>query len=258
MQLDQSALWNTESALWRLQEEAQRPIYEAILESLGSPGQRSLIDIGCGTRDFLQLASERGFSCSGADIAQNQIDYARSVCKNVAFEVVSMESLHYPDESFHVAVCNNSLQFSADPLISLQRIWRMIKPGGHLVVTLWTDPRDSDAFGYFKVLYRITGQPELWSLPFNLSRPGQLEELMVACNFTVVSRETVRCPRVYHDMDTALSGLMSSGPARMAINQSSTEQVREGIAQAILPFRNDAGEICMVNSFSYCIARKHN
>jgi len=70
-------LWGARAADWAATEEQQQPTYEAALARIGvQPGQR-VLDIGCGTGVFLQLAAQRGAQVWGLDASEALLQIAR-------------------------------------------------------------------------------------------------------------------------------------------------------------------------------------
>ncbi len=48
-----------------------------------------------------------------------------------------MESLDLPDAGFDVVVCVLGLYYAQDPVRALAELWRVLRPGGTLAVTVW-------------------------------------------------------------------------------------------------------------------------
>ena len=65
----------------------------------------------------------------------------------------------------------------------------------------------------------------------------------------------VPCPWVYPDLETALKGMLSAGPAERAMRASSFERAREAVAAAIEAYRTPSGGYHLNNTFRYLVAR---
>jgi hypothetical protein len=65
----------------------------------------------------------------------------------------------------------------------------------------------------------------------------------------------VACPWLYPDIETALRGMLSAGPAERAIRASSFERARETVAAAIENYRTETGGYRLNNMFRYLVTR---
>lgn len=251
----QADLWNNIAENWRIQEVGAQPVYEAIIATL-ELDNKSLLDAGCGTGFFLSLAAEKGATVTGTDLSESQLKVAERYLPSATYIAASTEALPFEDASFDYVCANNSVQFCSNPDKALAEIYRVLKPGGRAIITLWDEPQQSDAFVYFKEFYAITGQPAETSIPFNLSKEGLINELLQNAGFTVAARQPIVYPRVYPDMDTAIKGITASGPAINAIRRSSEEVVAQKVAEVIQPFLQADGSYKIHNAFVFTTAVK--
>jgi len=51
----------------------------------------------------------------------------------------------------------------------------------------------------------------------------------------------VACPWTYPDLETALRGMLSAGPAERAIRNSSVERARQAVADSIAAYKTPSG-----------------
>ncbi len=58
-------------------EEEKRRLYEAFLHKLGELGVRRILDIGCGSGAFLQMAQDAGFEAEGVDVSEVMVARAK-------------------------------------------------------------------------------------------------------------------------------------------------------------------------------------
>jgi hypothetical protein len=90
--------------------------------------------------------------------------------------------------------------------------------------------------------------------PFALSAPGRVEALLAQANLSPLSSGEVGCPFEFHDLATAVCGLMSRGLSAAAIRQAGAEAVQRALAEELSPFRTSKGGYRLRNSFRYVIA----
>ncbi|HEY2993761.1 MAG TPA: methyltransferase domain-containing protein [Methylomirabilota bacterium] len=96
-----------------------------------------LLDCGCGpgsiTVDLAQAVAPG--DTIGIDLREDALAQARALARerriaNVAFQAASVYHLPFPDGSFDAAFACAVLQHLAAPLVALQEIRRVLKPGG--------------------------------------------------------------------------------------------------------------------------------
>jgi ubiquinone/menaquinone biosynthesis C-methylase UbiE len=105
----------------------------ARIERLKPTGR--LLDVGCGEGTFLALARERGWQIEGTEISAYASDRvsARLGCSIFCGD---MGDAGYPENSFDVVTTWHTLEHMEDPLQCLRDIFRVLKPGGILVVAV--------------------------------------------------------------------------------------------------------------------------
>lgn len=93
----------------------------------------TLLDIGCGNGDFAARMQSRGWAVLGTD-ADPQA--ARTVSQKHGFQVDvgELNDLAYPDGSFDAVTARHVLEHIRDPQQFARECWRILKPGGRLVL----------------------------------------------------------------------------------------------------------------------------
>lgn len=101
------------------------------VEALVSPPGR-LLDVGCGTGDFLRVARPRGWDVSGTEISP----YATKAAGAEELPVIEGEvwEAGFPSEAFDVVTCWHVIEHVASPRRVVEEIHRVLRPGGWLVL----------------------------------------------------------------------------------------------------------------------------
>ncbi len=113
-----------------------------------------LLDVGCGSGAFLNVAQQRGWDVTGIELSPELSQVSRRAVKaeviNAAFESVAL-----PEESYDVVTMWDIIEHVLDPVFCLRKVERLLKPGG---MALFCTP-DEDSLlaraGLF--LYRMSG-----------------------------------------------------------------------------------------------------
>ena len=112
----QGELWSSDPRGWAEAAEGRiRPLYERVLERLHPlPGTR-LLDAGCGSGLFAELAAQGGADVIGLDVAPGLVEYARRRRPAAGYVVGDLERMPFGDSAFDVVTAFNSVLYAADP-----------------------------------------------------------------------------------------------------------------------------------------------
>jgi SAM-dependent methyltransferase len=94
-----------------------------------------LLDVGCGTGLFLHLAQASGMQGQGIELSASAVRYARTRYGLDVHEG-TLESADLPTDAFDVVVMWHVLEHLPDPVASLQRVTRLLAPGGLLLIAV--------------------------------------------------------------------------------------------------------------------------
>ena len=86
---------------------------------------REVLDVFCGARPYEPLFPP------GTDYVGLDIDDAYGCA-----DVISTELLPFPDHSFDLCFCTQAFYFVADAARAIDEMSRVLRPGGHVVITL--------------------------------------------------------------------------------------------------------------------------
>lgn len=99
----------------------------------------SIIDLGCGFGDLCRYMREQGAaSVLGIDISENMLNLAKAKTqdKNINYQRMAIEDFSVSAESIDVVVSSLVLHYVADYSAVVEKIYRCLKPGGHLMFSV--------------------------------------------------------------------------------------------------------------------------
>ena len=166
-----------------------------------APKKGALLDVGCGTGNFLAAARAAGFEVTGIDFDRKAAEFARRHAAGTEVYALSLESFirQRPQRKFDVVTFFEVLEHQAQPLDFLKAVKSCLKPGGWIALSVpnrnrWQ--RDIDTLDY---------------PPNHMSRwsAGALKNFLSAQGFEVIAMEE-QAVGVRRGAQ-ALSGLLQSG-----------------------------------------------
>jgi SAM-dependent methyltransferase len=249
-------LWSARADDWAAYLEGQfEPLYRAVLGEL-DPAGRSILDVGCGAGRFLALAAAAGAAVTGLDAASSLLAIARRRVPDAPLTQGDIESLPYRDHSFDIVTGFNSFQYATNPRHALGEARRVVRPGGRVVVAVWGAPERTEASGYLGALRaQLPPPPPGTPGPIALSDEGKLAAFARDAGLSPVRFHPVVVPWLWDDEETALRGLISSGPAIRAIEAVGEQATRDAVGTAIAPYRRPDGGYRLENEFVYLVAQ---
>lgn len=157
----------------------------------------TILDLGCGIGgSSLYLAEKLGAQVTGISLSPVQIKRARERALNrglanqVTFEVANALEMPFADQSFDWVWSLESGEHMPDKTKFLQECYRVLKPGGRLILatwchrptTSWAGPLTTDEKRHLQAIYQV------YCLPFVLSLPDY-EAIALDCGFKALRSE---------------------------------------------------------------------
>lgn len=169
-----------------------RQMVEDVLEGVGR--MEDGLDAGCGTGQVTRALEMRFPEARlfGLDATPAMLARARARCRRAAIHTGDLDQpLPYPDGCFDRVVCTNVLYALPRPSFTLREFFRVLKPGGRLVLAT---PRGQVRMTSL-VRHHLAGGPRAWGL-FLLLLPSLL--LVIGFNLIIQARAK---RRVYHFLE---------------------------------------------------------
>ena len=102
---------------------------------IGALSHKQMLELGCGTGHWTEYFSLQGFTITATDISGAMLQIAQSKkIKHAVFVKADAADLPFPDHSFQVIVSVTMLEFVENAQMVLNEVYRVLKPGGHLIV----------------------------------------------------------------------------------------------------------------------------
>lgn len=163
-----------ETKLGRNVLEIERKLMEGMVQP--TPGQ-TVLDLGAGTGMFSFWLAEKGLHVTAFDQSTAMLEIARHKAEHstgsIDFIQGDAHELPFQDDSFDRVISVTALEFMDDPKKVLAEAWRVLKPGGRLVVGVLAKHSP------WGELYRLLGSnPNSLFSKAHLYTEGEIEDLL--------------------------------------------------------------------------------
>lgn len=144
------------------------------------PGER-VLDVACGTGEWLLAVRERQASVAGTDISERAISVCRSAIPEGRFEAGPAERLPFGDESFDLVTCLGALEHFLDKDAALSEMVRVGTPDARYLILVPNAGFLTRRLGLFHGTEQAAVREDVLSLE-------QWQALFENCGLTVTQR----------------------------------------------------------------------
>jgi SAM-dependent methyltransferase len=107
------------------------------LDEINKYPRGTLLDVGCGNGDLMDLTRSMGFSVNGLEI--DPVAVSAAIDRGLAVRQGSYDLLAEYQDAFDYIICSHVLEHVHDPRQLLQLLIKAVKPGGRIFIT-WPNP----------------------------------------------------------------------------------------------------------------------
>lgn len=239
-----------------LQEQIEVPLYEKIIDDLSIGYNVSLLDVGCGSGLFCRHAFAKGANVTGIDNDVNLVNTAKLRVPSEKFVLGDMSNLPFADNSFGIVSFIQSLSFAANQLEVLREAKRVLQLDGVLVIATWGNDASGALPSYFKTIEQFYSDNRKENNHLVHSQFGVVETLLKETGFLAVRQENFSAISTYTDPDAVMNTILSSSPARDAIDQAGYSRVFDAVYKDLLPFQQPDKSFRIENHFQIFYAKQ--
>ena len=202
--------WNTAAPNWQdwwpIIEPALQPISDRMMELADIRPGHMVLDVATGVGEPAVTAARRVGPLGrviATDLSTQMLDLGRKRAneldlRNIDFWEMDAEALILPEKSFDIVLCRLGLMFLPDPQGALEKMLRLLVPGGRLIAAVWSAPQKVP-FARLPLEVamrelRLPSPPPGLPGVFSLSDTTHLKRVLEQAGFAQVQIETMMLP----------------------------------------------------------------
>jgi ubiquinone/menaquinone biosynthesis C-methylase UbiE len=209
----------------------------------------SVLDVAAGTGGAtVALASRVGAAgrVLAVDLSLAMLRVAASKLAGLPVRVTVMDGqrLACRPRSFDAVVCQLGLMFYAEPLRGLEECWRVLRPGGHIALQVWSRADRVPFYGLLAdaLSRELPEQRDALYRPSALADADRLHALLTRAGFRDVSVTPERRSLVFESFadywEAIEAGASRIGQFYLELPESRRRAVREEVQGRMTPFRS--------------------
>ena len=239
--------------------EQLKPAHDELLNMASlKPGMR-VLEVACGTGLVTVRAAEMiqpEGTLLATDISGEMIEATRQQLDNLGLENfearrVDGEELDVEDNSYDVAFCALGMMYMPEPARALAEMYRVVKPGGTFVTTVWGERRHCAWSGIFPIVDAEV-HSEVCPLFFSLGAQQALANMMSNAGLEQVRQSRQSVLLSFADADTLLSAQIDGGPVALAakrFNEETRRRVETSFLASVDEYRHADGSFAIPGEF---------
>ncbi|MGO7042266.1 class I SAM-dependent methyltransferase [Rhizobium acaciae] len=232
-------------------ERTTQPFALQLLDQLEPLANLSVVDVAAGTGGLAVAASERGASVLAVDFAPAMVERAEERLQQFhrsTAKVMDFIALDIADGSQDVAISNFGILAYPSWQGALKEMVRVIRPGGAIALTMWTNRDDcSPAHLLHRVFRQLFPNKDLWPPGlFPIFSPTALEEGLLRAGCVDVRVRTAQAdwsPFSSNDVVRECDPMFRGFPGYAGLSDSNRSDLLASLKMAFEEYAGSGGVI---------------
>ena len=227
--------WDKASAFYEsFWQQQLAPAHKKLFSMMELREGMNVLDIACGSGQVsFPVAKEIGHSghLHGTDLSDNMVQLASAKSEslgytNTSFKQMDAENITFDDNSFDLVFSSLGLMYFPDPMRSFSEMYRVLKPGGQLGITVWGERKNCGWAAVFEIVDRRVVS-EVCPMFFQYGNRKVMETALTTSGFNNLNIETINTILHYNSDGDACGAAFAGGPVALAYDKFSDEVKNE-------------------------------
>lgn len=209
-----------------------------------------ILETAAGTGQVTRLLAQaaRGARIVATDLNEPMLARAAQAVKapNVQWRQADAQALPFEDAAFDAVVCQFGAMFFPDKVKAYSETWRVLRPGGRFVFSVWDELAANDATQIVEdAVARLfpDDPPDFFARgPFGYHDRDLIRRSLLEAGFATAEIESVRLPTPSASPREAALGLVTGTPLRALIEARDPARVEEAVDVATQALAAQFGE----------------
>ena len=146
--------------------------YSRLAGKLGVADGSQVLDVACGSGEWLKTIRKLSAKVAGIDISDKAIDICKDEMPDGEFACGPAESLPFPDDTFDLVTCLGSLEHFVDQKAAIADMVRVSKPSADVLILV----PNAEFLTYRLGLYKGTNQKDIKETLYSISEWREMFE----------------------------------------------------------------------------------
>lgn len=203
------------------------PYAKDLLARVSPNAVGSVLETACGTGRVtgqLRKALSSEVRLIATDLNADMITIAKKIItdENIEWLTADAQSLPFDDNSFDLLVCQFGLMFVPDKAKALSEAFRVLRPGGRIILNTWDKLEENPAFYTADQIvqkYFPKDPPMFFHIPFSMHDEKELQLLFANAGFRNIRTDLVAKKGTTPSAADTATGILEGTPIYPAIQE---------------------------------------